>query len=1172
MPGLSQLRKLSEDVLRLGNESKLRAERGEKPVVAVIPPSVADIDDSEDFVLGLPEKDDGNGPSEEELAAHAEEQAALSQAEDELASLLSGAGPIPGGDAPDLSSILNPVIDTGDDIPDLSAFEAPPAPPKEPEPPSIEDMSLDDLLSMPSEDFSEPEPPAPEPVVSQPQPETSEMTDVSMDFGLDDLGSLDKMPETEVPLEQPGASLEEPDVSFAEPDLSFAEPEVLEDVPVEAVPEEEDEFAFTSEAIDLNADIPEEFVEVPGDGRKPLKSDAIEPEPVAEEEQAANTSDDFTAGPSLDDFNISGDVDMPEQGSAAPEIEQGAVDEIPTSGDFGFDAIDTAGLDDFGAGLDSPFGDGGTSEGGESAGETQAPSMDDASSEMPDLSGITGSADMNADADFDPGQIDLSGLNLGDDNADNGGAGFDENATPEIFDTSEMGGFNIDEVAGSAMSDFSIPDTDSKLNGSSDFELDSDSAGEPDFEIEGYTGLDANPFDKHGRVKSQVAEPEEKKQKNTLTDSEYKKFKHNLKSYPLNVRIAVEDMIVKNEFTDDVIFEVIEKILKKVPARQLASHLEKMLDIQLSVPRDFERRTAEEYEAYKQSIQYQLKNRIIPAIVIGIFAMMLIFCSGYLSYKFIVNPLIAEKYYKQGYVLLENDEYPQSEIMFNKALERVEKKKWFFRYANGYRAHKQYDRAEMMYKNILKRFNHDKQGGLEYAEMELYDIANYAKAEDLLKHEVLVYHINDLDAILLLGDVYLEWGTEEDYSKFELAYEQYSILINLAKDVKNEYLARMMRYYVRTDNLKEVLQYKETFYPIEKSLSGDDWTEMSGYLMDKLYGELLPQEEYLRTSIEDVHGMLKRAIKFSPENPISQYNMARYYIHSGEKERSIKCLEKTLKLFEKAKNLKKRDTYKNINTFRLLGEQYINEREYILAEKTLSNGIDFFEEKNGFSGLESDKNIGVMYSDMGDLNYFISGDLEAAERYYTKSIDNKNDNASLRYRIGYIQYSRKDYDSSFVNFVSAAKEKENDINLLLGLANTLSLREDDYAATGYYERLLTNLNFEFSKKAIILPQIDEEDTELVDTYMKASNNLGVSQFRLARQTGNSKMNGESIFNFQNALRAYDTLTRNPVTMIRLSGTNLAEQNIRYVTSPILTYEPAIYTDIPRTLENERRLE
>ena len=116
------------------------------------------------------------------------------------------------------------------------------------------------------------------------------------------------------------------------------------------------------------------------------------------------------------------------------------------------------------------------------------------------------------------------------------------------------------------------------------------------------------------------------------------------------------------------------------------------------------------------------------------------------------------------------------------------------------------------------------------------------------------------------------------------------------------------------------------------------------------------------------------------------------------------------------------------------------------------------------------------------------------------------------------------------------------------------------------------MNLEIGKKDVLFPQVKEEDTALVEAFMKASNNLGVTEFRLARQTGNSSMNGESIYHFQNSLRAWDALTRNQETMVRLGGTNLAEQNIKYVTSPITSYEPAIYTNIPRILENEKALE
>lgn len=1106
MPGLSQLKKLSEDVLRLGNEPKLRAERGEKPVVAAIPSTVEDIDDSEDFVLGMPEKPE-EVSEEENFEQNQDESDALAAAGD-LESILDGTAtqssvPV----EPDFSSILNPIGGEDDGVPDLSAFEEPPPPPKKKEP-SIADMDLDALLSMPSEDFSEPEP------------------ELEENEAFDDRDA--------------SVSVEENDSS--------------------SLSDEEDEFAFTGDSIDMNEDLPEELREVPGDPLKNKLSQAkkeVSLESDVETEESGNESTEFNAPP-VSDYDIPDDFSIPEMSDSdfgdGAEATEFVPDEIPTSGETDFEAIDNSSLDDFGT-----------------MGNFSAPSMDDAGSFDLDSSmqsGFNTDTASEADSDFDPASLDLSGLNLGDDDA---GGDFAEGGTPEVFDTSEMNGVDFSSESGS-MSDFNIPDTDSQLNGSSDFELDSEGAGEPDFEIAGYTGVDANPFDKSGRIKSQIPEPDpEVRKKNTLTDLEYTHFKNNLKYYPLNVRLAIEDLIVKNEFTDDVIFEVVEKVLKKVPARQLASHLEKMLDITLSVPRDFERRTAEEYEAYKQSLQYQLKNRIIPAVIIGLFVFLIGFCSVYLGIDFIYKPLRAEKFYREGYALIENNQYPQSEIMFYKALDLKQKKKWFFKYAEGYREHKQYDRAEMMYKNILRLYNHDKQGGLDYVHMELDDLANYPKAEQIVRREVLDYHVNDKDALLLLGDIYLEWGTEEDPSKFSDAFEQYSILCQLY-GATNDYLARLMRYHVRTDSLKDVLADKEMFYPNENSLVAEDWTEMSGYLMDKLYGELSPQEEYLREKIEDVHSMLVRAVKKDPVNPISRYNISRYYIESGDHLRAIEGLKKTLELFELSRHMKKRDVYKQLNTYRLLGEQYIYSRDYILAQETLVDGISLFEKKKVENALESDRNVGVMYADMADIDYFISGDLENAERNYINSINNKNDNPSVRYRVGYIQYGNKDYDTAFKNFIIASQDKDSDNNLMLALGNTLALRDDNYASSGYYERLLDSLNLEIGKKDVLFPQVKEEDTALVEAFMKASNNLGVTEFRLARQTGNSSMNGESIYHFQNSLRAWDALTRNQETMVRLGGTNLAEQNIKYVTSPITSYEPAIYTNIPRILENEKALE
>ena len=196
------------------------------------------------------------------------------------------------------------------------------------------------------------------------------------------------------------------------------------------------------------------------------------------------------------------------------------------------------------------------------------------------------------------------------------------------------------------------------------------------------------------------------------------------------------------------------------------------------------------------------------------------------------RPVKAEKLYKEGYTLLENELDTKSELKFNEAEYEKPKKSWYFKFARGYAENKQYERAANMYERLLHRFKFDKKAGLEYARMELEDLSNYEKAEQLAKRDILDYHINDNDGMLLLEVIYLDWATNRDPSKFEDARIQYSTLIQLYGS-NDTYMSRMMRYFIRTDNLAEVLSLKDYFYPRlkRKPLEGKDLVELSGYLL-----------------------------------------------------------------------------------------------------------------------------------------------------------------------------------------------------------------------------------------------------------------------------------------------------------------------------------------------------
>ena len=1220
MPGLSQLQKFNSDILSLGNEPTLRAQRGEQALSVPLPKGVKDIDDSDDFVVGMPI-----------VLNNVQEQKKAETVDDEDFSDITGEKSNTSTDSnkqeassekiPDFSDLLTPNIDQADnqDIPDLSMFMDPvetsvPEEVEEPEPeePAIADLNLEDLLNTAGFD-SENEFPA------DSDDQIDELTPIEEISAVEDVLPVDEvslnddinpvteqnytdniissendfsMPSdfaesAETPLEDFGSSLEDVEPLAESTETSLDDFDELESIPT--MPDESisEDFAITDEVgtlDDISGDNFEENFDIDSLTEDDFvinnsfddTSASLDSLPNFDVEETV-PSESLTIDESLpaDDTSDLGDLSTLDDLDGLNDLDN--VDNLDNLDNFdnadNLDNLDNLDNFDNADNLDNLDEDVSLNNSDDSdelgeipsglfdSNDMELPKMDDDSLDdlsLPEDSFASDTTDFSEDfpSDFN--------FNLDEGADDNQDISFDADAPIEQFDTSQM-----DDL------DFGIPDTDSQLDANGDFELGNSSdfgTDNGEFEIPGFSDVETVATSKDGKIKRPVtaAEQNEINQKNSLTDEQYEKFLKNLASYPLNVRIAVEELIVKNEFTDEAEFDIVQKVLKKISARQLASELERMLDISILVPRDFERRTAEEYEAYKASFQYQLRNKIIPGAILGIFASFLCFVLVIFTKNYIYNPLKASSLYRQGYALIENDEFVQSEIEFNKAAKYKLMKKWFYKYADAYRTKKQYLRAEQMYKATLRFFNQDKLAGIKYAEMELYDLANYEKAEEITLREILDHHINDSDGLLLLGDVYLEWATEKDPTKFEEAKTRYAELIQLYGET-DLYMSRMMRYFIRTENLLRVLELKERFMPKEKSLNAQDWTELSGFLLDKLYGTLPASEEYLRDKIEDVKELLVRAVKADEKNPTALYNLSRYYVNMKNNMKAKSTLKHAINAFNNLDVVKKKDVYNQIDSYRLLGEEYIREKEYLKAQEVLTQGISNYISAHELSGLKGTEKIGKLYTDMGDINYFITGDLDNALQNYKDSIETFYDTPQIRYKIGYIQYGKKNYSEALGSFMKSSELYADDPNLLLAMGNTLSLRNDNFAAQGYYDQLLEFLDNKRVQKGLLFPQVRSDEAQIVDMYLKASNNLGVTMFRLAKRTGNSNLNAKAIVHFQESMRAWDSMTRNQQSMVRLGGSNLAEQNIQYVTHPVPNFEPAIYTDIPRTLNNEKGL-
>ncbi|EEV20110.1 tetratricopeptide repeat protein [Treponema vincentii ATCC 35580] len=205
------------------------------------------------------------------------------------------------------------------------------------------------------------------------------------------------------------------------------------------------------------------------------------------------------------------------------------------------------------------------------------------------------------------------------------------------------------------------------------------------------------------------------------------------------------------------------------------------------------------------------------------------------------------------------------------------------------------------------------------------DLRNYEKAETVLRRRVLDHHVNDKDGMLALGDVYMDWA-DEDPDKYGDAVKIYSRLIELYGE-NDTFLLRMMRYFIRTDNLAEVLNLKDHFSSRITKIGAANLTELSGYLLEKRYNPQPLDSEKLRAKIDDVRMLLEKAVQTDKTMPEAYYNLGRFFIYNNKQDGAIENLTEAIKLFETAAPMTARRTVRYVDAMRLLGEQLVEQKK-----------------------------------------------------------------------------------------------------------------------------------------------------------------------------------------------------------------------------------------------------
>ncbi len=793
---------------------------------------------------------------------------------------------------------------------------------------------------------------------------------------------------------------------------------------------------------------------------------------------------------------------------------------------------------------------------GDSGGEpgpapTSPPSGEEAAADFGELTPELGAAPEGSEDSFDTFRLDESPRPSAPPTPGGSGISLDEELASLENDLTPSENFNLESAWGA--SDFSIPG----------YETPPPAAKKPapaPREAPGRPDRGGEAFPESARESEDESVPEV-----ALTEDQVDRLQDTLLSYPLNLRLAIEEALAEERGTEAQRSRMVLLLAKGATPGEAAALASRILKRPVSVPKDFEKRTGAELEAEKGSLRYILIHTVAPIAAMVLAVVLGLGVLGFLGYRFVYRPIRAELLYREGYEEIRQDRFPEAETVFQRADRIWVHKRWYYRYAEAFAAKDQFVSAARKYEALLRRWPNDRKGVLDWAALEFRSRLDYSTAARLLKGYIEARNYFDKDALLLLGDVYLEWAESEGVKGerlFEDARLQYSTLVE-RYGAEDPYMERMLRWFLRTervlgkDNYEEIRRLKDRFLGDPKSrISSETLADLGGYLLD-------------RGEVEDVSRILLRAVDQDPTVPEAHYELSRYFRSIGNAPEERTALENSIRLLETAPSLTNRRVGMLVEALNRAGEGYAELREYVTAEDFFSRAVARYERALSLGQLRRSPVYGKAYANLADILLFQRDDLDGAAVLYGKSHDHGYVTPDTLYKLGYIQYRRERWEDALENFYRAGLDSEESPYLLYSTGNALYQREDFFAAQGYYSRLVDRLTFELDQLPLVEPQVRPSHGEIVDLLMRATNNLGVALYRIGNRMGDPRRRAAAMAQLMESSRYYDALERDPATMIRPETQNLGYLNLDFILHPQRGIDLSIYPDLPKRMKFPR---
>jgi len=718
----------------------------------------------------------------------------------------------------------------------------------------------------------------------------------------------------------------------------------------------------------------------------------------------------------------------------------------------------------------------------------------------------------------------------------------------------EEGGEEDFELPGEE--DFELPDD---LKFSEDEEL--DTLGEEDLEGEGFSlGEISEDF---GKLEETRGKEEEKAPAITdfipeeeavleLSDEEFRSLQRTMSTLPRNLKLEIEELIGEKGLAGKDLTRLVNLLVQGESLRKIADAAGKILGRKILIPEQYEKKTGVEFEAERGTFAYAFRNNILPFLKITGAALLVLGFIAFVGYRFVYRPIHARNLYTRGYEEIYNQQFIQANDYFDRAFKEWRKQEWFYRYAEAFIENREYTRAEEKYEQLLTVYPLDRKGIFDYAALETDTLGNYEKAEEL--YNLILYdEIYDYDALLKLGDNYMAWA-EEEPSKFEEARFTYATLIQQYGHLDDLEL-RMLQYFMRTDQLDEVIRLKDQFEMNPKAeIDPLIYAELGGYLITNNH-------------LDDVQQILFRVLEEDDTLPEAHYHLSRYFRRIEEYSEEEKAIRNTLLHIDKDSSLTRSRLEILINTINRQGEIYLDRDEVLSAQESFQEALDFYENALEDKILAKKSEFGKIYSNLGDIYYYQMNDYQTSSGLYTQAQNNNYSPPGLVYKKGYISYQRSNYQQALLDFYAASEGFSLNKNLNFATANTLVKRNDYFSAQGYYYDLLASLEQERREIPFLLPEEKPEHQRLIEYLIKCYNNLGVTMYYLGDRTGERDTKySEALVYLTKSAELKDAYSRDPESMERPETRNLAWLNSRGILYPVSGFLPQIYSEIPKDMD------